>query len=130
VFHPVPRILLGISAAILALGGLMHARAFPKTLAALASSNLEPFYANSLRALWLIDSATLLTLGLVFFAIAAKPRLASRLVVALLALIPLATAVLLYRFIGNFVAAHMLVTSAAAALIAAFMLPAGTVKEG
>jgi len=111
-----PRILLALAALILAVGGLMHTSAFPKTASVVAASDLAPFYAASLKALWLIDSATLFTLAAVFGLIAARPSLAARWVVVLLAIIPAATAVLLYTFIGNFVAAHMLVAAAAAAL--------------
>jgi len=68
-----PRLLLALSAVILIAGWLMHARAFGKTLSALAASNLGAFYANSLKALWLIDSATLITLAVVFALIAARP---------------------------------------------------------
>lgn len=46
--------------------------------------------------------------------IAARPYLASRPLVILLALVPVATAFFLYQFIGNFVPAHMLLASAIA----------------
>lgn len=114
---PLPRFLLAFSAAILALGGLMHARAFGGTVAAVAASNLPPFYGSSLKALWLIDSATLLTLAVIFAAVAVAPGLGSRLVVVLLALVPAATALLLYRYLGSFLPAHMLITAAAAAAV-------------
>lgn len=106
-----PQLLLAASAAMLALGGLMHARAFGKAAVAVASSTLPSFYANSLKALWLIDSATLLVLALVFGLIAARPVLAAGRVIVLLALIPAATAALLYTFIGMFLPAHMLLVS-------------------
>jgi hypothetical protein len=111
------RLLLALSAAILAVGGLMHASAFDRTLSALAASNLDAFYANSLEALWLIDSATLLALAVVFGLVAARPDLASRPVIILLALVPAATAFFLYKFIGNFVPAHMLLASAIATVL-------------
>ncbi len=112
-----PRVLLALSAVILIAGGLMHARAFDKTLSALAASNLDAFYANSLNALWLIDSATLMTLAVVFGLVAARPHLTSRPVVILLAIVPGATVFFLYKFIGNFVPAHMLLASAIAAVV-------------
>jgi len=46
------RLLLGFSAVTLAAGGFMHAAAFERAL--------------SFKALWLIDSATLLTLAIIF----------------------------------------------------------------
>ena len=112
------RILLSVSAAILALGGLMHARAYGRTVEAVASSNLPVFYAESLRALWLIDSATLIILALVFALIAARPMMAAGVVVVLLSLIPAATAAMLYCFIGMFLPAHMLLASASMAALA------------
>ncbi len=114
-----PRVLLALAALILAGGGLMHAAAFNKTLSAVATSDLAPFYANSLKALWLIDSATLITLSIIFGFIAARPSLATRTVVMLLAIVPAATAFFLYKFIGNFVPAHMLFVSAASAVFGA-----------
>ena len=107
-----PRLLLMASAAMLALGGLMHARAYGKAAAAVASSSLPVFYGSSLKALWLIDSATLLVLSAVFGLVAARPVLASGTVIALLALIPGATAALLYIFMGTFLPAHILLASA------------------
>lgn len=111
-----PRLLLALSALIMAAGGLLHARAFDKTVAAVANSNLAIFYANSLKALWLIDSATLLTLALVFGLIAIRPSLATRPVIIVLAIVPAATSFFLYKFIGSFVPAHMLMCAAIAAL--------------
>jgi len=99
----------------------MHARAFDRTVAALADSNLVTFYSNSLKALWLIDSATLLTLAAVFALIATRPTLAARPVISLLALVPAATAFFLYWFIGNFVPAHLLMASAIAIFVAALV---------
>ncbi len=49
------------SAALLALSAVMHTRAFGK--AAVAASSLAEFYGNALKALWLIDSATMLVLA-------------------------------------------------------------------
>ena len=123
------RVLLSFSAAILALGGFMHTRAFGRTVAAVAASNLEPFFGKALQALWLIDSATLLTLAATFIAIAARPALASRTVLALLAILPAATATLLYWFLGSFLPAHMLLAAAAFAWLAALTMTPVASKE-
>lgn len=119
--NPLARILLVASAAILALGGLMHARAYGKAAAAVAASNLPAFYGDSLKALWLIDSATLVTLAVVFALAAFRPMMAAGFLLVLLALIPAATALLLYRFIGNFLPAHMLLASAIMATAAGIL---------
>jgi hypothetical protein len=55
----------------------------------------------------------------VFGILSARPALASGTVVALLALVPAATAALLYYFIGSFVPAHLLLVVAALAFLAA-----------
>jgi hypothetical protein len=108
---------VAVSAVVMAAGGVLHARAFDRTLAALADSNLAPFYANALKALWLADSATLVTLAAAFGLIAARPSLATRPVIMVLAVVPAATASCLYKFLGDFVPAHMLIGSALAALV-------------
>ncbi len=107
----------------MALGGPLHAAAFNKAAAILAAANLPPFYTGSLKGLWLADSATLVTLALTFGLIAFRPGLASRPVVLLLALIPAATAGLVYHFVGGFFAAHLLMAAAVAAFIGGLLFP-------
>jgi len=112
------RFLLAAASALLALAGLMHAKAFSGAAAAVAGSNLQSFYAVSLKALWLIDSATLLVLAAVLGLIAVRPGLAGRAVILLLALIPAATAAFQYVFIGRFLPAHLFVAAAVMMIIA------------
>lgn len=120
-----PRLLLALGALILLVGGLMHAAAFGKAVSAADASNLPAFYANSLKGLWLIDVATLITLAALFGLLAVRPGLASGGVVILVALIPAATAFFLYRFMGNFLPAHMLMAAALiSALAGVLMRPA------
>lgn len=95
----------------------MHARAFPRLVRALAAANLEAFYIGSYKVLWLADSVVLITLGIVFGYLAARPSSATRPVIVLLALVPAATAALLYLWIGNFIPAHILAVAAAAAAV-------------
>jgi hypothetical protein len=124
-----PRFLLAFSSLLSAVGGVVHAAAFRKTLAAVAGSNLPPFFGNSLKMLWLGDSTTLFGLAAIFGLIAARPFAATRTVVVLLALIPAATAVLLYTFLGSFFAGHLLLTIAAAAFFAGLQLPTARVGQ-
>ena len=116
-----PRLLLALSAALLAVGGLMHAAAFGSARSAIAAAGLPAFYANSFKVLWLSDSATLIILAAAFGLIAARPAAAGRRVVVLLALVPAATAALLYAFVGNFTPAHMLAAAAAASALAGIL---------
>jgi hypothetical protein len=67
-----PRLLLVAAASLLALGGLMHARAFGRAAVAVASSSLPEFYGNAFKALWLIDSETLLVLAALLGLVAAR----------------------------------------------------------
>lgn len=113
------RILLGFAALLLLAGGLLHAYAFPGAQAALAKAALPAFYAGSFRALWLIDSASLVILAGLFAAIALRPEVGTRPVLVFLALLPAATACLIYWFVGPFLPAHVFVVAAAAVLGAA-----------
>jgi hypothetical protein len=122
----VPRLLLAFAALLLASGSVMHAAAFNKILSAVTNSNLVPFAANSLKALWIADSATCLILAAIFGFVAARPGAATRWVIVLLGLVPLATAALIYKFIGPFIGGHILIVSAAAAIAGGLQLPRAT----
>jgi hypothetical protein len=111
------RILLGVSSFILLAGGVIHAMAFRRFDP--VANALPPFYANASRALWLIDSATQLVLAAAFAWLAARPEASTPVVVAFMALIPAATAVLIYAYVGNFAAGHLLAAAAATSLAAA-----------
>ncbi|MGH9615248.1 MAG: hypothetical protein ACRD28_00805 [Acidobacteriaceae bacterium] len=112
-----PRWLLAIAAALILLNAVMHTTAFAQARAAAAASNLATFFGQSFQALWLIESVTLLMLAVVFGLVAARPAMASGAVIALLAMVPAATAGMLYRFIGGrFLPAHLFLLAAALAL--------------
>ncbi len=113
------RSLLTLAAIILAFGACVHASAFGQILFAVAASNLTPFAANSLKVLWLGDSATCAVLAILFGFIAARPAAATNFVIVLLALIPAMTAVLIYHFIGSFIGGHILLAAAVAAIAGA-----------
>jgi len=124
-----PRLLLALSSVISALGGAMHATAFRKALAAIDASNLPYFYGGSSKGLWLADSTTLVIVAVIFGLIAARPSVASRPLVILVALIPAATAILIYTFLGSFIAGHILLAIAVLALAAGSQFP-GSVATG
>jgi len=125
-----PRFLLAFSSLLMTIGGASHAAALNRTLAAVATSDLAPFYGGSLKLLWLADSATMFILAALFGLIAARPITATRPVVLLLALIPAATAVLVYLFLGNFFAGHILLVTAAAVFLAGLLFPGAKVRAG
>lgn len=121
--NSISRFFLAASAAVLLFGGAVHTLAFKKAVTAVAASNLAPFFASALKALWLIDSTMLIMSGIVFGLIAARPVMASSMIVGLLALMPAIVAVLLYAFIGPIMPAHLLVLASSLALAGA-LLPA------
>jgi hypothetical protein len=121
---PLGRILLAFSAILLAIGAWIHTSAFNKMSAAVAKSDLIPFAAKSLRILWLEDSVVLLVLAVLFAVIAAWPSAGTKWVIVLIALIPAATAVLVYYFVGNFIAGHLLLAAAIVAILSGFQYPA------
>jgi hypothetical protein len=113
------RFLFAFASVLSAVGGAMHALAFRKAATAIAASNLPHFYVGSAKALWLADSATLIILAAIFGLIAARPSTTIKLVAMLVALIPAATAILLYTFLGNFFAGHILLAIAALSFVGA-----------
>ncbi len=117
------RFLLAFSSFLLVVGAVMHAVAFRMTLTAVAKSDIPAFFGNSLKALWLGDSATLLIVAVLFCLFAIRPSTATRLVVLLVSLVPAATAVLLYIFLGNFFAGHLLIVTSAVAFLAGLKFP-------
>ncbi|HEY7180482.1 MAG TPA: hypothetical protein VIC84_03635 [Blastocatellia bacterium] len=124
----VPRFLLAFSSLLLVVGGAVHAAAFNLPLAATAKFHLDPFIGGSFKLLWLADSTTMFILAAVFGLIAARPSVATRLLVTLLSLIPAATAVLVYVFLGGFFAGHLLMATAAAAFFAGLQFPGARVE--
>ncbi len=118
-----PRFLLILAAVLLIAGAASHAAALNKALPIIDASGLPPFYSGSFKALWLADSATLLVLAAIFIVITARLDIAIRSLLILLAFIPLATAVLLYTFLGNFFAGHLLLAIAALVVVAGVRLP-------
>jgi len=105
------------AALVLVIGAIMHASAFQKTQEALFLSNLSPFAADSLKVLWLADSATCLLVALFFGGLVVNPSSASHFAALVVALIPAATAVMIYIFIGSFVGGHLLLAAALSAIV-------------
>jgi ketosteroid isomerase-like protein len=118
-----PRLLFGAAALIFGLGGLAHGAAyFSSAEAKLLGSGLAPFFRAELQVLWLGDATTLIAMALVIGSIALKPGAAGRGLILLLALVPGATALLLYWFLGGFYAAHLLALGAACMVAGALLL--------
>jgi hypothetical protein len=115
------RILLGLSALLLAVGAHFHTRAFGKTAAAVAESNLPAFLGNGLKVLWLQDSVVTNVLAIIFAIVAISQRAAPRWIIIVLALVPIMTAGLVYYFIGNFYGGHVFLIAGLFAILGALL---------
>jgi hypothetical protein len=119
----ISRILLVLAALLLAGGGVVHALAFRKAQVAIVSSNLPVFYANACKALWLGDATTLVAVALFYLYVAARPADAGRSALLVVMLVPLATALLIYAFVGNFLPGHVLIAASLLVAVAAMLFP-------
>ena len=120
-----PRILLAFSSFILAFSAFAHGAAFRRAVSVIDAGNVPPMFGNSFKVLWLADSTTCLLLAVVFAVVAARPSAAAGRAVTLVALVPGATGVLIYVFLGGFYAGHLLLAAAAAAFLGGLRLTAG-----
>jgi hypothetical protein len=111
------RILLALSATLLAVGAHFHTSAFNKTASAVAESNLPAFLGNGMKVLWLQDSVVTNVLAIIFAIVAVKPTAAPKWIIVVLALVPIITAGLVYHFIGNFFGGHIFLTAGIAAIL-------------
>jgi hypothetical protein len=127
--NAVSRVSLAVSALVLAAGGIVHGLAFTKASNVVAHSDLKTLFATAFNALWLADSATSIVMAMVFAALAARPAWATRPLVAILALVPLASAVVIYATMGAFFAGHVMLAAGAAALVGAAYKESVTTKE-
>jgi hypothetical protein len=118
------RWLLAVASALLLAGGTFHTWAYSKATAMIDASNIPVRNGALFKGLWLIDSGEVLLIGLAFLALAWRPRLANRASLGFLAALLIASALAVYATVGNFVPGHLILASAAMAIIAA-LLPAG-----
>lgn len=96
---------------------------------AIGSSGLEPFYQQSVRAMWIGFCSQLALLAAVLLYAAAYPRTVSRQFVTVLALMPMLSTVMLFWFAASRLGGLALGIAAALMLIAAFTWPARDTGE-
>jgi hypothetical protein len=117
------RLLLGLAALVMLVGGAFHGLVFPRAVAMINASNLSGHGAAIYKGLWLNDAAVVMLIGLIYLVLASRPALATKAVLILLAALPLAGALSIYSTVGNFLPGHLLLASAimagAAALVPA-----------
>jgi hypothetical protein len=117
----ISRILLAFAAIILAFGAYVHTSAFGKVSDAVTKSDLPDFFGKGLEVLWLQDSALQIIFAVVFAVLAIRPSAVSRWIVIMLALLLLTTVAFVYYFIGNFIAGHLFLIAAIAAILGALL---------
>lgn len=115
------RILLVFSALLFAFGACVHTSAFGRVSAAVAKSNLPDFFGNGFKTIWLMDSSVQVILAIVFALIAIRPNAATKIIVVLIAFVPLSTALFAYYFLGNFIAGHLFLVGSLAAIFGALL---------
>jgi len=114
----ISRLVLALCSLLLFFGAFAHARAFRVASAAIDHASLRPIYAQDFKTLWLADSTTLATVALFFAILAIRPAVSRHALLLTVALIPAATAALIYVFVGSFYAGHLLIGTAVAAALA------------
>ena len=117
----VSRWLLAIAGVLLLAGSTFHTVAYGKATAMIDASNIPARNGALFKALWLVDSGEVLLIGLAFLALAWRPRLANRAGLGFLAALLLASTAAVYVTVGNFPPGHVLLVSAALAIIAALL---------
>lgn len=113
------RLLLGLAALILLVGGAFHGLVYPKAAAAISASDLSWRYAAIYKGLWLNDAAVVMLIGLIYLAMALRPALATKMMLLLLSALPVAGALSIYLTVGNFLPGHLLFASAIMVAVAA-----------
>src|SRR5271168_1463167 len=117
----ISRLLLTVSAALLASGGVAHALAYAKASAIAEHSTLPRFFSAAFKGLWLSDALSSMVLALIFGLIALRPAMATRPLIMLMAASPIAVAVAIFCTMGNFYAGYLLLLSGTAALLGAVL---------
>ena len=113
------RIFFAVSALILAFGAYVHTSAFVKVSAAVAKSDLPEFFGKGFKVLWLQDSVLQIIFAIVFAVLAIRPTAGPKWVVIMLALLLLGTVAFVYSIIGSFIAGHLFLAAAVAAIFGA-----------
>lgn len=119
------RLLLGLAALIMLVGGAFHGLVYPKAVALINASNLSGHSAAIYKGLWLDDAAVVMLVGLICLVLALRPALATQVMLALLSALPLAGALSIYATAGNFLPGHLLLACAIMVAITALVPEAG-----
>jgi hypothetical protein len=103
---------------------LLHGWGYPKVSAEIAGSNARPLLVSAFKALWLVYSAHLIVLSLIFVAASRTPG--GKRIVLIGLLIPALEVVLLFHFLGLFVGTIAVALAGVLLLAGGLMLPNGS----
>ena len=103
---------------------LLHGWGYPKLSAEIAGSNARPLVVSAFKALWLVFSAHLIVLSLIFVAASRIPG--GKRIVLVGLLIPAFDVVLLFHFLGLFVGTIAVSLAGVLLLAGGLMLPNGS----
>lgn len=112
-----------VSAAALLGVALFHALTYMRMSVVIAEAAIDPFYRQTIRALWLGYCLQALLLGLLFVVAAMRPAWISKPLLVICGLLPLAEAVLAFSFTGSYTAMLLLSCAALFVLLGAALWP-------
>ncbi len=116
--------LIMAASVILFATALLHGSGYPKLSAEIARSNARPLVVSTFKALWLLFSAHLIVLSLIFVAASRIPG--GKRIVLIGLLIPTFDVVLLFHFLGLFVGTIAVALAGVLLLAGGLMLPNGS----
>lgn len=119
--RPASRLLFGVAATLLVVGGALHGLAYPQAAKFIDASSLSARHAAIYKGFWLNDVSMVVLIGVAYLILALRPELANRTLLALLVALPFGSALSIYATVGNFVPGHLLLTSCALALVASLL---------
>jgi hypothetical protein len=90
---------------------------------AVTNSGIQPFYRQTIRALWLAFACQALLIALLYALVAWKPHAVSREVIVLLGLLQMVEAVLQFSLSGSVVAESLLIAASLFVLIGSVLWP-------
>jgi hypothetical protein len=117
------RFCMGIGALALAGLALFYFLSYIGVAIAINNSGVQPFYKQSIRALWLTFGCQALLIGLLYALVSWKPHAVSREIIVIFGLLQLVEAVLLFSFSGSGWAVALLIAAATCVLLGAVLWP-------
>ena len=118
-----------IGALALAGVGLFYFVSYVGVAIALNNSGMQPFYKDSIRALWLAFGVQAALFALLYLLVAYRPRAVSREVIVICGLLQVAESVLLFSLAGSPLAVGLLGVAALFVLLGSVLWPKAVAME-